>query len=65
MIDGRQQRQLLTVSEACEMLDISRATMYRRILNRYIKPVRLHPSGHPRIRLSDLETFLKERQCEM
>lgn len=49
---------LLTVPDACRLLSISRATLYRLMSDRIIRPVRI--GGSVRFRPSDLEAFVSE-----
>lgn len=54
---------LLTIKQACEILQIGRATLYRMIARREI-PAITASKGARRIVASDLQAYIRERQAE-
>lgn len=54
---------LMRVSNACEILNCSRARFYELIRSRQLKTVRIGPRG-VRVSSTELERFIKEREEE-
>ena len=54
------EKRLLTVKEACEYLNISKATLYKLIKKGDLKPIKL--SNATRFDVNDIEEFIKRKK---
>jgi excisionase family DNA binding protein len=53
---------LLTVAQCCELLQVSKQTLYRLINNGELEPVRI--GHHPRFLPDDIRAFLERHRGE-
>ena len=59
---GRPAREVISVGEACEMLGISRSTLYKLIRIGQIPAFKLSQGGRWRFKRGDLEAWLEDRK---
>ncbi len=59
---SRNQRQLLRMSEAQELLGVSANTMRRWDKEEILKAIRINPKGNRRYKREDIEKLMERRQ---